>query len=127
LSDTQYYLEELIAANSTKLEDIEPGAEVNQNAFGWVYVDSSVNDVLPAESKSAGIGIIGGNGISTSMMNGFDGGIDVTITNTGVTGVKGKSETTYRTGNVNITPANIGLGNVNNTADGDKPVSTKQQ
>lgn len=32
-----------------------------------------------------------------------------------VTGIKGDSETTYRTGNVNITKANIGLGNVDNT------------
>ena len=31
-----------------------------------------------------------------------------------VTGVKGNAETTYRTGDVNITPANIGLGNVEN-------------
>ena len=31
-----------------------------------------------------------------------------------VTGVKGDSETTYRTGNVNITKADIGLGNVEN-------------
>jgi len=34
----------------------------------------------------------------------------------GVTGVKGDSETNYRTGNVNITKANIGLGNVTNNA-----------
>lgn len=34
----------------------------------------------------------------------------------GVTGVKGNSETAYRTGQVNITKANIGLGNVENTA-----------
>lgn len=33
---------------------------------------------------------------------------------TGVSGVKGDSETSYRTGNVNITKANIGLGNVEN-------------
>lgn len=39
-----------------------------------------------------------------------------------ITGVKGNSESTYRTGNVNITPANIGLGNVNNTADSAKNV-----
>lgn len=31
-----------------------------------------------------------------------------------VTGVKGDSESSYRTGNVSITPANIGLGNVEN-------------
>ncbi len=33
-----------------------------------------------------------------------------------VTGVKGDAESSYRIGNVNITPANIGLGNVENTA-----------
>jgi hypothetical protein len=31
-----------------------------------------------------------------------------------ITGVKGGSETDYRTGNVNITASNIGLGNVTN-------------
>ena len=31
-----------------------------------------------------------------------------------ITGVKGDSESTYRTGNVNITKANVGLGNVEN-------------
>lgn len=36
--------------------------------------------------------------------------------NGGVTGVKGNSETDYRKGNVNITPTNIGLGNVTNHA-----------
>lgn len=44
-----------------------------------------------------------------------------------VTGVKGDSETSYRTGKVNITKDNIGLGNVNNTSDTNKPVSTAQQ
>lgn len=41
-----------------------------------------------------------------------------------VTGVKGGAETSYRIGNVDITKANIGLGNVNNTSDMDKPIST---
>lgn len=41
-----------------------------------------------------------------------------------VTGVKGNSESTYRTGQVNITKANIGLGNVDNTADANKNVLT---
>lgn len=43
------------------------------------------------------------------------------------TAVKGNAETTYRTGNVNLTPANIGLGNVNNTSDANKPISTATQ
>lgn len=44
-----------------------------------------------------------------------------------ITGVKGGSETEYRTGNVNITKANVGLGNVDNTTDTNKPVSIAQQ
>lgn len=43
------------------------------------------------------------------------------------TAVKGNAETTYRTGNVNLTPADIGLGNVNNTSDANKPISTATQ
>lgn len=39
-----------------------------------------------------------------------------------VTGVKGNAETAYRTGNVNITPANLGITVVNNTKDADKNV-----
>lgn len=42
----------------------------------------------------------------------------------GVTGVKGDAETTYREGDVNITKANIGLGNVDNTADANKSVAS---
>lgn len=44
-----------------------------------------------------------------------------------ITGIKGNSESSYRTGNVSISPANIGLGNVNNTSDADKPISTATQ
>lgn len=41
-----------------------------------------------------------------------------------ITGVKGSSESSYRTGNVNITKANIGLSNVDNTADANKSVKS---
>lgn len=44
-----------------------------------------------------------------------------------VTGVKGSAESTFRKGNVSISPANIGLDKVNNTSDLNKPVSTPQQ
>lgn len=44
-----------------------------------------------------------------------------------VTGVKGDAESTYRIGNVNITKGNIGLENVDNTSDLDKPISTATQ
>lgn len=49
------------------------------------------------------------------------------IPETVVTGVKGDSEVLYRDGDVNITKENIGLGNVDNTADTDKPISTATQ
>ena len=42
----------------------------------------------------------------------------------GVTGVKGDAESAFRKGNVNITKANIGLGNVDNTADANKSVAS---
>ena len=44
-----------------------------------------------------------------------------------VTGVKGEAEESYRKGQVNLTKANLGLGNVDNTADADKPISTAVQ
>ena len=43
------------------------------------------------------------------------------------TRVKGDAEVEYREGDVNLTKANIGLGNVDNTSDADKPISTAQQ
>ena len=44
-----------------------------------------------------------------------------------VTGVKGANEAEYRTGNISISKGNVGLGNVDNTADADKPISTAAQ
>lgn len=44
-----------------------------------------------------------------------------------ITGIKGDSESNYRVGNVNITKANIGLENVDNTSDANKPISTATQ
>jgi len=52
-----------------------------------------------------------------------DGKWDV-LAGSPVTGIKGDGETTYRKGNVNITKENIGLGNVDNTADADKSVKS---
>lgn len=54
-------------------------------------------------------------------------GAQVTGTFEPVTGVKGNAESAYRKGNVNLTPANLGLGNVDNTSDANKPISTAAQ
>lgn len=50
-----------------------------------------------------------------------DGKWDI-LAGTPVTGVKGSAESEYRRGNVNITAENVGLGNVDNTADSAKSV-----
>ena len=44
-----------------------------------------------------------------------------------VTGIRGSAETEYRTGDVEITKANIGLPHVDDTSDADKPISTAAQ
>ena len=72
-----------------------------------------------------------GKGLSTNdftdalkdKLDGIENGAQVNT----ITGVKGSAEADYRTGNVEITKANIGLGDVDNTADVDKPVSTAVQ
>lgn len=51
-------------------------------------------------------------------------GIETGAQKNTITGVKGNSESTYRTGNVNITKDNIGLSNVDNTADANKSVKS---
>lgn len=44
-----------------------------------------------------------------------------------ITGVKGDNEENYRVGNVSISKENIGLSNVDNTSDLEKPISTAVQ
>ena len=68
-----------------------------------------------------------GNGLMSATDKAKLDGIESGAQKNTVLGVKGSSESAYRTGNVNITKANIGLGNVDNTSDEDKPVSTATQ
>ena len=60
--------------------------------------------------------------LGSNVYKNSDGKWDV-LAGSPVTGVKGSEETEYRRGNVNITKENIGLGNVDNTADSEKRVS----
>lgn len=60
--------------------------------------------------------------LGSNVYKNSDGKWDV-LAGSPVTGVKGSEETSYRRGNVNITKENIGLGNVDNTADSEKRVS----
>jgi len=53
-----------------------------------------------------------------SKLNGIESGAQKNT----ITGIKGSAESSYRTGNVNITPANLGITVVNNTSDSNKSV-----
>ena len=78
--------------------------DLNNSSFTseqWLAIQSGITSVLVAKLK----GIEEGAQVNT------------------ITGVKGGHESSYRTGNVNITKDNVGLGNVVNTGDSAIPTS----
>lgn len=81
---------------------------------------NTVSDTLNAHTENDDIHF---SATERTKLSGIAAGAQVNT----ITGVKGNSESSYRTGNVNITKANIGLGNVDNTSDANKPISTAQQ
>ena len=144
-------------AEKSKLQGVEAGAQVNTvlGVKGDAETDYRAGNVNITK-ENIGLGNVDNTSdlnkpVSTAMQTALDGKVDK-VTGKGlstndytteeknklsgiesgaqvntITGVKGNSETSYRTGNVNITKANIGLGNVDNTADADKPISTATQ
>ena len=74
---------------------------------------------------------VNGKGLSTNdftdaaqtKLSGIETGAQVNT----ITGVKGSAEQDYRIGNVSISKADIGLANVDNTSDVNKPISTATQ
>ena len=95
-------------ADLPELPDVSPG---------WMYNISDEFTTTDDFKEGAGNTVPAGANIYKTS----DGKWDV-LAGTPVTGVKGAAEDGYRRGNVNITPDNIGLGNVDNTADADKTV-----
>lgn len=107
-----------------KIDRISEAAEENQDAFTNVKVGTTT---ITAGAKSDTFTIVAGDNV-TATANATNKTITISATDTNtVTSVKGNAETTYRTGQVNITPANIGLGNVNNTADSAKSVASAEK
>lgn len=99
LSDQNY-----TAAEKTKLEGIAAGAEVNVQS-DWNQSDSSADDFIknkPGNASTSTAGLM--SATDKSKLDGIAAGAQVNS----ITGVKGGAENSYRTGNVNITPANIG-------------------
>lgn len=90
-----------------------PGTLTSDPEKGWYFICSTAGGKNPS----------GGTGTSYAVGDWavYNGTTWDKIDNTdAVTGVKGGAETDYRIGNVNITKANIGLGNVDNTSDSTK-------
>jgi len=85
---------------------------------GWMYNVSDEFTTTDDFKEGAGNTIPSGSNIYKTSDSKWD-----VLAGTPVTGVKGSAEDGYRRGNVDITPANIGLGNVDNTADADKSVA----
>ena len=133
--------DDFTTAEKTKLSGVESGAQVNiieevqVNGTALTPSEKSVNIVVPTaltDLTNDGNFVQDASYVHTDTnftenekikLAGVEAGAQVNT----ITGVKGNAEDNYRVGNVNITPANIGLGNVNNTADADKPVSTAVQ
>lgn len=91
----------------------------NNKSYRWsgtAMVEIASCDIQGAKVGSSGTPITPSQGYI--ILPPYESGAQVNT----ITGVKGNSETNYRVGDVNITPANIGLGNVNNTADTNKEV-----
>lgn len=88
-----------------------------------VDAQGALNQLLPYTSADV-VSITAISGLSATTVQDALAEIYSEAQQGGVTGVKGEAESTYRKGNVNITKANIGLGNVDNTADSVKNVAT---
>lgn len=97
----------------------------------WLHITSALGNKANITDLDNKVDKVSGKGLSTNDYTTAEkdklAGIEENAQKNTITGVKGSSESTYRTGDVNITKANIGLSNVNNTSDANKPVSTAQQ
>lgn len=99
---------------------LEAFKQLRDDLMAWVR-----NNLVLKVDKEEGKGL-STNDFTTderTKLSGIESGAQVNT----ITGIKGDSESSYRTGDINISAANIGLGNVDNTSDSDKPISTAQQ
>lgn len=112
-------------ANSTKM--VTSGGVASALAGKQDELTPGVNITISGTTISAkdttyGVATASANGLMSSADKSKLDGIEAGAQKNTITGVKGSSETAYRTGNVSISKANIGLGNVDNTADSSKVV-----
>lgn len=118
-------LKEVIVAGggSVSPEDIQAAIEEYLNSHeADIVTEQELSDALAGKvDKETNKSLMSDD--EHTKLAGIESGAQVNT----VTGVKGNAENDYRTGEINISPANIGLGNVDNTSDANKPISTATQ
>ena len=119
------YANELGNVDFEKL-DVDDYVILGDKIYRVVDAENNIKQLLPETSaEHVTFADKKGEYNSTNVADALGEVMDVAKTG-GVTGVKGDAETAYRKGNVNITKANIGLDQVDNTTDLDKPISNAQ-
>ena len=102
--------------------------EINDNGFVGKVNGYTISANVPSGAKFTDTTYSNATASTSGLMSSADktklDGIAAGAEKNAITGVKGSSESSYRTGNVNITKANIGLSNVDNTADANKSVKS---
>lgn len=102
--------------------------EINDNGFVGKVNGYTISANVPSGAKFTDTTYSNATTSKPGLMSSADktklDGIAAGAEKNAITGVKGSSESSYRTGNVNITKANIGLSNVDNTADANKSVKS---
>lgn len=98
----------IVAGSNITLTPDATNKKVTIAATNTTYnvATTSANGLMSASDKSKLDGIAAGAQVNS------------------ITGVKGNAESNYRTGNVNITAANLGITVINNTKDADKNVKS---
>jgi len=102
--------------------------EINGNGFVGKVNGHTINADVPTGAKFTDTTYSNATTSTAGLMSSADkaklDGIAAGAEKNAITGVKGSSESSYRTGNINITKKNIGLSNVDNTADSQKVVKS---
>lgn len=114
--------------NMSRISNLGGGDDVQHDALAddavWA---NNIKDGEITEEKYADDSIIPEKFNATEVDPYIKDLADGRINTLAVLGVKGSAENSYRKGNVELTKANLGLGNVDNTSDANKPISTATQ
>ena len=134
------------SGDKSKLNNIESGAQANvatnlgssRNATSYTVTSSTGSNTTLSAATTSNAGVMGAN--DKSKLDGIQAGAEVnTVTSvagkTGsvslaagdISGLSDAATTTVSAIRSGTTKANVGLSNVNNTSDADKPISTATQ